>query len=258
MALKDMTGSVFGALTVIHREKNLPDGTATWRCVCQCGNTRVIAGTKLRAGRNKSCGCLLSQLISESLKTHGKSKDRIYNIWLGMIFRCSPSNKTNSKKTYYDKGINVCDRWMTFENFLEDMGIPEPHQSIDRKDNNKGYNKENCRWADWKTQANNKSTNLIINLHGISKTASEWSDETGIKANTIVYRIRRGWSVERALEKNPVHIGTQQKLLRSQSCEICKKIFIPRRNQVIKGRGRFCSQKCHGSFRKLSNHPASY
>lgn len=252
MALKDMTGSAFGALTVTERASNLSDGTAAWRCICKCGEIRVIPGNSLRAGRNKSCGCLSQRFSSGKMSTHGMSHSRIYQIWRGMVARCSKSASGKTRRLYYDKGIRVCDRWMNFENFLEDMGIPMSHQSLDRKNGNKGYDLENCRWADGKTQANNTSTNLIIALNGIAMTASQWSDKTGIKANTIVYRIRRGWCPERALEKTPINIRTKAKIDRTRSCEVCNKKFIPRPAQIKAGRGKFCSQKCNGESRKLS------
>lgn len=245
-----MTGSVFGALTVTGREKNLSDGTAVWKCICECGEIRVIPGNSLRAGRNKSCGCRSPRFTSERTKKHGMSLSRIYGIWLGMIARCSETSTGKARKLYYDKGIRVCERWLKFENFLEDMGTPEQHQSIDRKDGSKGYEPENCRWADGKVQANNTSRNLIITLNGISLTASEWSDKTGIKANTIVYRIRRGWTPDRALEKTPTNIWTKRKMERERSCAICGTNFVPRNAQIRAGRGKFCSQKCSGESRK--------
>lgn len=250
MALKDMTGSVFGALTVTERENNLPDGTAVWKCVCECGEVRVIPGNSLRAGRNKSCGCLSPRFTSERTKKHGMSLSRVYGIWRGMIARCSDASFGKTRKLYYEKGIRVCERWMKFENFLEDMGIPEKHQSIDRKDGGKGYEPGNCRWADDKAQANNTSANLIITLNGVSLTASEWSDKTGIKANTIVYRIRRGWNADRALEKNPINVRTKRKEGRARPCEVCGTEFCPRPAQIKAGGGKFCSQKCNGESRK--------
>jgi hypothetical protein len=152
MALKDMTGSVFGALTVTGRESNLSDGTAVWRCVCECGEVRVIPGNSLRAGRNKSCGCLSPRFTSERTKKHGMSLSRVYGIWQGMIARCSDASVGKTRRLYYGKGIRVCERWMKFENFLEDMGTPEKHQSIDRKDGDKDYEPGNCQWADSKAK----------------------------------------------------------------------------------------------------------
>lgn len=167
-----------------------------------------------------------------------------------MIARCSDASFGKTRKLYYEKGIRVCERWMKFENFLEDMGIPKKHQSIDRKDGGKGYEPRNCRWADDKAQANNTSANLIITLNGVSLTASEWSDKTGIKANTIVYRIRRGWNADRALEKNPINVRTKRKEGRTRPCEVCGTEFCPRLAQIKAGGGKFCSQKCNGESRK--------
>jgi hypothetical protein len=249
MTLKEMTGSVFGALTVLNREPNAKDGTAVWRCVCQCGEIRVITGTGLRAGRHKSCGCQSPRFTSERTTTHGLSKTRVYTIWQGMIERCSERAKGKTRRLYYDKGIRVCDHWQNFENFFQDMGQPEPWQSIDRIDGSKGYEKSNCRWASRKTQANNTSQNLKITLNGITKTASEWADETGIKANTIVYRIRRKWPPERALQKNPMHIGKARALKRMKKCLVCDVQFIPRPAQLRQGHGKYCSQQCNADAR---------
>jgi len=250
MAFKEMTGFVFGKLTVIDRGPNGKDGTIRWNVVCECGEKRLVAGTGLRAKRHKSCGCSSPRFKSETVSTHGMTMTRIYRIWAGMKKRCSDTSTQKSRRLYYDKGIRVCERWLVFENFLEDMGIPMAHQSIDRINGNKGYEKDNCRWADRKTQANNTSANLVITLDGVSKTASEWADATGIKANTIVYRVRRGWSPERALKKNPMHIGTKKKLDRTRPCPICGNPFIPRPNQLRAGVGKYCSQKCNGQSRK--------
>lgn len=249
MTLKDITGSVFGALTVLNREPNKKDGSAVWQCVCRCGEIRVIAGTGLRAGRHKSCGCQSPRFTSEKTKTHGMSKTRIYSIWGGMIERCSDNAKGNFRRLYYDKGIRVCERWHKFENFLLDMGEPEPWQSIDRIDGTKGYEKNNCRWASSKVQANNTSQNLLITLDGITQTASLWADQTGIKANTIVYRIRRKWSPERALEKTPMHIGKVKALERLKNCLVCQTEFVPRIGQLKQGHGKYCSQKCNAAAR---------
>lgn len=244
-----MTGSTFGALTVLNREPNKHDGTAVWRCVCQCGEIRIVAGTGLRAGRHKSCGCQSPRFTSANMTTHGMSKSRVYTIWVGMIERCSDNAKGKTRRLYYDKGIRVCSQWLKFENFLHDMGEPEAWQTIDRIDGSKGYEKSNCRWATRKTQANNTSQNLLITLNGITQTASQWSDQTGIKANTIVYRIRRKWPPERALQKTPLHIGKVKARERIKKCLVCQTEFIPRPGQLRAGHGKYCSQKCNAHAR---------
>lgn len=82
-----------------------------------------------------------------------------YRAWNSMIARCQPGNR-HMRSLYYDRGITVCDRWQSFENFLADMGpIPHPGWTLDRIDNDKIYELGNCRWADCKTQAQNRRQN---------------------------------------------------------------------------------------------------
>lgn len=197
--LKDILGQVFGDLTVIARDGSDAGKTAMWICKCSCGELRRIAGTGLRAGRNKSCGCK-SPRFEVNPDTAGHTGSDTYSVWSGMLSRCSPGNK-NSKvaKNYYLKGIRVCDRWMSFKNFVEDMGLRPNGLTIDRIDGNKGYELGNCRWADYKTQANNTSRNVFIEHNGERKTIFGWAEVVGISGNAMVHRLRRGWTIEKAL-----------------------------------------------------------
>lgn len=197
MGAVDLTGSRFGRLTVFERMPNRKDGTATWRVICDCGHSRIVEGTGLRAGRNKSCGCSSPRFNSVHGLKHGRSRTGTYKIWLGMHSRCN--NPGKKSHLYFGKGVRVCDRWKDFENFLADMGDRPNGMSIDRIDGNKGYEPGNCRWATPKQQGNNTAANRILEFNGCRKTVSLWADETGIKANTIIYRLRRGWSVGRSL-----------------------------------------------------------
>lgn len=251
MGAKNELGKRYGFLTVTEFAGNGAYGAARWKCVCDCGEARVIDGTGLRAGRNKSCGCKSPKFTSEQLTTHGLSKSRIYSIWQGMMYRCSDKCKDISRKNYYDKGIRVCERWHTFENFVADMGVPADDLTMDRIDNSKGYEPSNCRWATHKQQANNSSWNHILTYEGRSQTIAMWADERKIKPNTIVYRIRRKWPIAKALEFDTVKPISDGKASRSRQCEVCGTTFTPRATQVRLGHGKFCSQKCNGISRKL-------
>jgi hypothetical protein len=143
------------------------------------------------------------------LVTHGQSKTPTWRTWAGMRNRC---NNPNNQKypAYGGKGIKVCERWGSFENFVADMGErPSPKHSIDRIDNTGHYTPENCRWATPTEQANNKSTNRCVTFLGESLTVAEWSRRTGIPYFTLMYRIKAGWSAERALTE-PVILGKNQ------------------------------------------------
>jgi hypothetical protein len=131
---------------------------------------------------------------------HGMSGTRIHHKWLQMKQRCL--RQTHPRYADYGgRGIKVCDRWMTFENFLEDMGVPAPGMSLDRIDNDGDYSPENCRWVDASTQNRNKRCNLRISNGRTTLTLVEWSELTGIAAHTIRTRIARdGWDPKQAVE----------------------------------------------------------
>ncbi len=131
--------------------------------------------------------------------THGKSRSPIYSRWQGMKDRClNPKNPRFAD--YGGRGITVCERWMKFENFYMDMGdVPSAEHQLDRRDNSKGYSPENCRWATRQEQQNNMRSNRILTFNETSKTVTQWADCLGLKANTIVTRLQRGWSVDVAL-----------------------------------------------------------
>lgn len=160
-------GMVFGRLTIIERcgSQRTHDkraSSALWLCRCECGNETKATSYKLTSGYKISCGCAFKKAVT----THGKSRSRVYSIWQHMLTRCSDKSDGASRANYYEKGIRVCERWKTFENFLEDMGEPRDDQSIDRIDPNKDYSPSNCRWATTKQQSSNKTTNKIVFING--------------------------------------------------------------------------------------------
>lgn len=124
-----------------------------------------------------------------------------YKCWKSMKTRVlSPSN--DPKRQSY-RGLSICDRWLTFENFFADMGeAPSDKHTIDRIDNAKGYSPDNCRWATHKEQQRNKTDNNLVEWQGKIKCLVEWADELrpilGLSKNALSERLRRGWTVERA------------------------------------------------------------
>ena len=131
---------------------------------------------------------------------HGLSQTRAYSSWNEMIRRCE-NPKAVFYKDYGGRGITVCERWHNVVNFYEDMGERPIGTSIGRIDNDKGYYKENCRWETEPTQKLNTSRNRRLFHDGQSKTIREWSDSTGIDYYALLYRIRRGWDIKRALSE---------------------------------------------------------
>jgi len=199
----DMIGKVFGRLQVLQFSGiSGKSQHKTYLCRCECGNEKHIVGASIRAGRSRSCGCLsAAQLFtSDRVKTHGHSRTRTYSIWNGMKNRCSPLSKGKTRKNYYAKGIRVCDRWLTFENFFSDMGEAPKGMTLERLDGNQNYEPENCVWATPKTQANNMSSNHIVEFQGKRQTIAQWADELGLSHNTFAYRLYRAFTPDKHFE----------------------------------------------------------
>lgn len=195
----DITGKKFGMLTVLHPHGRDKWSKLYWNCKCDCGNEHIVCGEHLKSGRTRSCGCFKKESVSLRSIKHNLSHSSIYCIWHGMMQRCN-NHKINSYKNYGGRGIKVCDKWLTFEGFYEDMGDRPDGMSIDRIDNNGNYCKENCKWSTPKEQANNRSNNRMLTLNGKTKNLTEWSKELGIHLTTIITRLdARHWSVEKAL-----------------------------------------------------------
>lgn len=197
--LIELAGEKIGRLTVIDRVGSDKNKNALWRCLCDCGREVTVKGSELKKCHTRSCGCLQRDTVAARNRSHGMSKTAEYETWSGIIKRCDKTGRTDSH-LYSDKGITVCDRWRSFENFIADMGPkPSSSHSIERNDSNKNYCPENCRWATATEQARNTSRNHYLEFGGQTKCIAEWAEITGIRRSTIWVRLQRGWSVERAL-----------------------------------------------------------
>lgn len=195
---KDLEGLVFGYLKVIGFGGR-GDTETFWFCKCVCGNIIKTRTHTLNSKRVKSCGCETLNLGAASRSRHCASKNGkmtpTYKIWQGIKTRCK--NKVN--KDYGGRGITICERWQKFENFLADMGEKPEGLTLDRKDNDKGYYKENCRWATRAEQQNNRRNNIIIVYNQKKQTRTQWAREFKISPDLVYRRIKRGWPIERAL-----------------------------------------------------------
>jgi len=190
--IEDLTGQIFGQLTVIEYAGKNQRGKTQWKCRCTCGNEVTVRSCNLKAGTSSSCGC--------SRKTHGLSRTHVHGCWRSMIDRCT-RNRNIGFHRYKGRGIQVCDRWKSFESFLDDMGMPpsDKHQ-IDRINNNGPYEPCNCRWVLPREQGRNRNNNRILIYNGRSFCLTELAEHAGMNLSTLSTRLRNGMSVEDAVE----------------------------------------------------------
>lgn len=192
----DITGQSFGRLTVIKECEERRNGKLFWHCKCECGNYTDVVSQHLRNESTRSCGCLFTDELTKRLTTHGLTKRGAkkpseYNVWSGMLSRCS-NVKEDRYKDYGGRGITVCERWLnSFENFLADMGNrPSLDHSIDRIDVNGNYEPTNCRWATEFQQSRNRRNNIIIEFKGDKLIISDWGRKLNCSSASIRHMLK--------------------------------------------------------------------
>ncbi len=170
------------------------------RCKCDCGEIIDIALGSVLSGNAKSCGCYRKSQQKKAVTTHGLSGHKIYQIWKRILQRCNNKQDPNYFN-YGGRGITVCDKWLKFENFAEDM-LPTYKEglSIDRTDNNSGYFSENCKWITHKENSRNTRMCKYIKYKGVQYCYSALEEKMGLTKGVIHHRLRLGWTIEKAAE----------------------------------------------------------
>lgn len=197
----DLTGQTFGRLVVISfAKRRIGSGNAMWNCVCVCKKTSVVESFRLRSGQTKSCGCIGVELLKQRSITHGMRGTAGYYAWISMLSRCNNPGHA-AYKNYGGRGIKVCQRWKSFENFWADMG-PTHHRSLslERNDNSKGYFKANCCWATQKQQNRNQRRNILILTPIGEMCVTAAAEHYGLVPATLFGRLERGWTGERLFQ----------------------------------------------------------
>ena len=197
----DLVGKKFGRLLVKEQAGRNIHKQPMWRCICDCGELKIVAGFRLRYGKTSSCGCYRRELTKHKALVHGDHGTPEHRVWEAIKRRCLNKNSTQFKH-YGGRGITVCSRWMkSYENFLADMGRkPSPKHSIDRINNNELYSPENCRWVTHTEQMNNTRSNRLLTFRGKTQNLTQWAKEIGIGGSTLHHRIVRAkWPIEMAL-----------------------------------------------------------
>lgn len=216
---KDLTGEQFGLLTVIDKAEPVyaSDGKIMprWHCKCICGNELNILASKMRTDGNMSCGCTV---FNE--EKQGELGKHLYDIYKQMVHRCY-AKKYKDYQNYGGRGIKICKEWFdkTYDyipsngrfKFSDDRyhkfyvwGIEHgytPGLTLDRIDNDKDYSPNNCRWADAKTQANNRRTNRRVPFNGVEYTISELAQKAKMSPEALTYRLDHGMCLEVAINK---------------------------------------------------------
>lgn len=197
----DRTGTRYGRLVVLRRDDTGPASKGRrvrWLCACDCGSQVSVTGHGLQRGDTRSCGCLKREEVGARFRVHGSSRSATHNSWRAMKERClSPSHEKFAD--YGGRGIEVCDRWLSFENFAADMGDRPARMTLDRIDPNGNYEPGNCRWASAKTQAENRR-GIGHMWQGQIRTVADIARLTGLPRTSLQKRIRTyGDTVEEAV-----------------------------------------------------------
>lgn len=193
------SGKRFGRWTVIERSLS----SRKWMCKCDCGNVKDVAIGNLKNGGSKSCGCLRKDLYTK----HGLHQHRLYPVYQNMIARCyDPA--CDSFSDYGTRGITVCDEWQadiqSFYNWAIQNGYQQGLQ-LDRRENNGNYNPGNCRFVTCTVNNRNKRNNRLIKFNGETKCLSEWAESAGMSKESLHYRLKAGWTIEKAITKEVHH-----------------------------------------------------
>lgn len=206
----DLVGQVFDRLTVVGRDWSRRE-RANWLCDCICGKRISAFGKELRNGDVRSCGCLKSDVAAVRMRalrtTHGQAahgrESREWRAWRNAKKRCL-------RPEYAGRGITMCDRWrddceLFLTDVLAEIGPCPTGLTLDRRDNDKGYESGNVRWATWREQANNRRSNRMVQYRGETMSISEAVEQsaTALPYTLIVQRVQDGWPIDLALTLPP-------------------------------------------------------
>ena len=202
MALKDLSGEKFGRLLVVSlASKAFVDASGKnhfvkWNCKCDCGTEVVVMGASLtRTTRpSRSCGCAKDEVNSARLTTHGLTGSFEYKLLMSIVDRCH-NEKHPRYQDWGGRGIQVCLQWRndpeSFVKYVKEVLGSRPEGcSLDRIDNDKGYEPGNVRWATTLEQNRNQRSNRLITFDGKSMLLTDWALEIGVTKSTLHWRLK--------------------------------------------------------------------
>lgn len=195
--ITDVVGKIFSFLTIL--SESITQAKYNQRIVeaeCVCGSVKRYYLLNILYGKSKSCGCQRKTNLR-----HGMAGSSLYLVYNDIKTRCFNHKSTNYRH-YGGRGITMCGEWrsdfMIFYEWALESGYAKG-LTIDRINNDGGYEPNNCRWVTMKEQCRNRRSSLIIEYKGVKKTASEWVEEYGVPRKIFDNRRRRGWNIERCL-----------------------------------------------------------
>lgn len=192
---RDITGEKRNRLTAI-RASHLVGSKWHWVFKCDCGNEHIACRGNFVTGLMKSCGCLSREALVKRNFRHGMRKHPAYKMWCKIKSRCGNPHDREFHN-YGARGIVICERWMVFQNFWDDIGFQwKRGLTLDRRDNSRGYEPGNCRWTTDKVQSNNTRHNRFESGFGEKKTVMEWHNVLSINYRTLLNRLNAGYSIE--------------------------------------------------------------
>lgn len=205
---KVKVGAQYGRVTALSLPVQRPIGTKgrTVNVVlvrCECGVEKEVYVSRMMTDPDANCGCIARAAAGMAHRTHGRSQERLHHIWSGMKRRCENANNSNYKN-YGGRGINICSEWQDYEVFRT-WALANGYAddlTIDRKDNNKGYSPDNCRWATKITQARNRRPVVLVTAFGETKCITEWITDPRCKVGShagLQQRLERGMEPETAI-----------------------------------------------------------
>ena len=203
---KDISGNRYGRLVVLTKCGHAVDKKGRkrelfWECRCDCGRIAKAKSSRLTAGVTRSCGCIRDesrQKHKNAALTHGMSYRPEYAAWKDMKRRCDKAT-FKQYKDYGGRGIGYSKRWEDFSAFYADMGARPKGHSLERKDNNKGYGPNNCRWATRSDQALNRRTAKLVTVGSETGALASFLPRETLAYKRAQDRIARGWEPEKAI-----------------------------------------------------------
>lgn len=153
----ELVGQTFGRLHVLAPAGQGAYRVRLWHCRCACGQEKIVSSHDLTSGRVPSCGCWRKERIAAKARTHGQSKTPEYQAWARAKNRCH-NRRDPQFPSYGARGISMHPEWRhSFVAFLEHIGPrPSTAHSLDRIDNDRGYEPGNVRWATDQEQQRNR------------------------------------------------------------------------------------------------------